>query len=80
MSWRRSSTPKTVSNLQMIEALCLLCEEQARVMRAAFLRLGELGDTSLSDELASADEKYRAIIGCDEVPDEFDREEEEDDG
>ena len=68
------------SNLQMIEALCTLCEEQARVMRAAFLRLGELGDTSLSDELAAAEEKYRAIIGCDEVPDEFDREEKDRNG
>ena len=65
------------SNLQMIEALCTLCEELARVLRAASLRLAELGDTSLNDELAAADEKYRAIIGCDEVPDEFDREEED---
>ena len=61
----------------MIEALCLLCEEQARVMRAMSLRLAELGDVSLTDEIAAADEKYRAIIGCDEVPDEFDREEED---
>lgn len=59
----------------MIEALCTLCEELARVLRAALLRLGELGDTSLKDELAAVDAKYRAIIGSGEAPDEFCREE-----
>lgn len=63
-----------MSNLQLIAALCTLCEEQARVMRAAFLRLGELGDTSLKDEIAAADARYREIIGGDETPNEFYRE------
>lgn len=35
-----------MSNLQMIEALCTLCEEQSRIIRAMALRLGELGDTA----------------------------------
>lgn len=68
---------RTRSNLQLIEALCTLCEELARVLRAAVLRLGELGDTSLKDELAAVDEKYRDIIGGGEAPDEFCREEED---
>lgn len=63
-----------MSNLRMIEALCLLCEEQARVMRAMSLRLAELGDVSLTDEIAAADEKYREIIGADEWPDEVSEE------
>ena len=44
-----------MSNLQMIEALCTLCEEQSRIIRAMALRLGELGDTALKDEIARAD-------------------------
>ena len=40
-----------MSNLQMIEALCTLCEEQSRIIRAMALRLGELGDAALKDEI-----------------------------
>lgn len=47
-----------MSNLQMIEALCTLCEEQSRIIRAMALRLGELGDTALKDEIARADARY----------------------
>ena len=65
-----------MSNLQMIEALCLLCEEQARVLRSAVLRLAELGDVALKDEIAAADARYRELIGGGEIPDELTREEE----
>lgn len=58
-----------MSNLQMIEALCTLCEEQNRVLKAMARRLGELGDTALTDEIAAADERYRQIIGANEFPD-----------
>lgn len=57
-----------MTNLQMIEALCTLCEEQSRLIRAMALRLGELGDTALQDEIAKADERYRQIIGSNEQP------------
>lgn len=60
-----------MSNLQMIEALCVLCEEQSRIIRAMSLRLGELGDTALRDEIAAADARYTEIIGSNEVPDEY---------
>lgn len=53
----------------MIEALCTLCEEQNRVLKAMARRLGELGDTALTDEIAAADECYRQIIGSNEFPD-----------
>lgn len=53
----------------MIEALCTLCEEQNRVLKAMARRLGELGDTALTDEIAAADERYRQIIGANEFPD-----------
>lgn len=58
-----------MSNLQMIQALCLLCEEQSRLIRAMTLRLGELGDTAMTDEITAADKRYRAIIGANELPD-----------
>ncbi len=58
-----------MSNLQMIEALCTLCEEQNRVLKAMARRLGELGDTALTDEIAAADERYRQIIGSNEFLD-----------
>lgn len=58
-----------MSNLQMIEALCTLCEEQSRIIRAVALRLGELGDAALKDEIAEADARYRQIIGSEEWPD-----------
>lgn len=57
-----------MTDLQMIEALCTLCEEQSRLIRAMALRLGELGDTALQDEIAKADERYRQIIGSNEQP------------
>lgn len=57
-----------MSNLQMIEALCFLCEEQSRLIRAMALRLGELGDTALEDEIAKTDACYRRIIGSEEWP------------
>lgn len=60
----------------MIEALCLLCEEQARVLRSAVLRLAELDDVALQDEIAAADARYRELIGGGEIPDELIREEE----
>lgn len=60
-----------MSNLQMIEALCMLCEEQSRIIRAMSLRLGELGDTALWDEIAAADARYAEIIGSNEIPDEY---------
>ena len=53
----------------MIEALCTLCEEQNRVLKAMARRLGELGDTAITDEIAAADERYRQIIGSNEFPD-----------
>lgn len=53
----------------MIAALCTLCEELIRLIHAMALRLGELGDTALQDELAAADEHYKEILGAEEWPD-----------
>ena len=68
---------RTRSNLQLIETLCLLCEQLIRLVRKMSLRLAELGDIALGEEIAAANEQYRALIGSGETPDEFDREEED---
>lgn len=53
----------------MIEALCTLCEEQSRIIKAMALRLGELGDAALRDEIARVNKRYVEIIGGNEAPD-----------
>lgn len=57
-----------MSNLQMIEGLCSLCEELARLVRVLAEHLAQLGDTSMTDEIAAADARYRAVLGM--TPDE----------
>ena len=60
-----------MSNLKLIESLCLLSEEQSRLIRALATRLAQLGDTdpALADQLAAADALYCRIIGDEETPD-----------
>lgn len=58
------------SHLQIIAELEALTETQARVISALATRLAELGDVETGrDEIAEADKAYRALIGCDELPD-----------
>lgn len=52
-----------MSELQIIESLCMLVEEQNTIIRAMNLRLGELGAAFDEDELASANEHYRMLLG-----------------
>ena len=47
-----------------------MTEIQARAIKVLSMRLAELGDTETGrDEIAEADKAYRALIGCDELPD-----------
>ena len=52
-----------MSEFQIIESLCMLVEEQNTIIRAMNLRLGELGAVLDEDELASANEHYRMLLG-----------------
>ena len=54
--------------MQIIAALATIAEEQNRLIKAMALRLGELGDTALTDEIAAADDKYKELLGHDELP------------
>ena len=65
------------TQLQLIEALCLLCEQMIQLVRKMSLRLTELGDVELAEEIAAANEKYRELIGSGEAPDDAYGEEDE---
>lgn len=52
-----------MSELQIIESLCMLVEEQNTIIRAMNLRLGELGAAFGEEELSAVDEHYRRLIG-----------------
>ena len=59
-----------MSHLQIIAELEAMMETQARIISTLATRLAELGDTETGrDEIAEADKAYRALIGCDELPD-----------
>jgi hypothetical protein len=52
-----------MGGFHIIERLCALAEEQNAIIRAMNLRLGELGAAFGEDELSSADELYRQLVG-----------------
>ena len=60
---REKERAEEMSNLQMIEALCQLCEAQSKIIRAQAARLAELGAVCMTDEIAEADKLYQSIIG-----------------
>ena len=60
---REKERAEEMSNLQMIEALCQLCEAQSKIIRAQAARLAELGAVCMTDEIAAADKLYQSIIG-----------------
>lgn len=54
-----------MSNLQMVEALCMLVEEQAKVIRYLSMELAHARNLSESEKrtLESVDSEYAEIIG-----------------
>lgn len=52
-----------MSELQIIESLCMLVEEQNHIIRAMSRRLCELGAVAAEDEIAAANEHYRELFG-----------------
>ena len=57
-----------MSGFQIIESLCALAEEQNAIIRAMNLRLGELGAAFGEDELSTADEHFRLLLGRENQP------------
>lgn len=63
----------TVSNLQLIEALCCLVEQQSGIIRDLATALEQERSLSEAEREAvrSAGERYREIFGAGEVPDDL---------
>lgn len=62
-----------MSNLQLIEALCLLVEQQADIIRSLASALEQ--ERSLSDAerkaVKAARDRYTEILGAGEIPDDL---------
>lgn len=63
-----------MSNLELIEKLCAVVELQSSIIRMLSSELQQLD--ALSDEnrrlVEESRQRYSAILGADEIPDEFD--------
>lgn len=62
-----------MSNLQLIEALCNLVESQNRVIRSLATSLEQERTLSEAErgDIKAVEDEYTAILGADEVPDEY---------
>lgn len=52
-----------MSDFRIIDALCALVETQNAIIKAQNLRLGELGEILMEDEIAEAEKHYQQLIG-----------------
>ncbi|WP_298023756.1 hypothetical protein [uncultured Dysosmobacter sp.] len=64
-----------MSNLQIIQELCGICDMQNRIIRAQSDALAQLGAVVMEEERAEAADRLTALLGRDEVPDEYEMEE-----
>lgn len=62
-----------MSNLKMIEMLCVLVEEQAKAIRYLATELAHERNLSVAETemVEQSRRKYSQILGTDEVPDEY---------
>jgi len=63
-----------VSNLQIIEELCRICEAQSFIIKAQADALAQVGAVVMEEERADVGRALTALIGNDEVPDEAEAE------
>ena len=61
-----------MSNLQIIEELCHICEAQSFIITAQAEALEQAGAVVMEEERADVARALSALIGHDEVPDEVD--------
>lgn len=59
-----------MSNLQIIEELCRICETQSFIIKKQADALSQVGAVVMEEERADMDHALAALIGHDEVPDE----------
>lgn len=62
-----------MSNLKMIEMLCALVEEQAKVIRHLSMELAHARNLTEAETLmvTNTRQQYSKILGADEVPDDL---------
>lgn len=65
-----------MSNLQIIEELCRICEAQSFIIKAQAEALEQVGAAAMEEERADVGRAISALIGHDEAPDEADQDEE----
>lgn len=63
----------TVSNLQIIEELCRICEAQRFIIKAQADALEQVGAVVMEEERADVGRALNALIGHDEAPDVVDK-------
>ena len=65
-----------MSNLEIIEELCRICEAQSFIIKAQAEALEQVGAVVMEEEREGADRALTALIGHDEAPDEADQDKE----
>ena len=65
-----------MSNLQIIEELCRICEAQSFIIKAQAEALEQVGAVVMEEEQEDVDRALTALIGHDEAPDEADQDKE----
>ena len=65
-----------MSNLQIIEELCRICEAQSFIIKAQAEALEQVGAVVMEEERADVGRAFSALIGHDEAPDEADQDKE----
>lgn len=58
-----------MSNLQIIEELCRICEAQSFIIKAQASALAQVGAVVMEEERADVSRALTALIGRDETPD-----------
>ena len=58
-----------MSNLQIIEELCRICEAQSYIIKAQADALAQMGAVVMEEEQADVDRALTALIGHGEMPD-----------
>lgn len=58
-----------MSNLEIIEELCRICQAQNYIIKAQADALGQVGAVMMEEERADIGNSLAALIGREEVPD-----------
>jgi len=66
---QRSRGRAAVSNLQIIEELCRICEAQSFIIKAQASALAQVGAVVMEEERADVGRALTALIGRNETPD-----------